>query len=47
MFKPWGMCDQGSVPAQAELELMEEVKTPELDCCELRTWSVMPPLAAT
>jgi hypothetical protein len=47
MFKPWGMCDQGSVPVQAELELMEEVKMPELDCCELRTWSVVPPLAAT
>jgi len=31
------MCDQGSVPAQAELELMEEVNTPELDCCEFKT----------
>jgi hypothetical protein len=40
------LLDQGW-PAQAELELMEEVKTPVLDCCELRTWSVTPPLAAT
>jgi hypothetical protein len=41
------MDDQGKVPAHAELALMEEVKMPELDCCELSTWSVTPPLAAT
>ena len=31
------MCDQGIGPAQAELALMDEVKMPEFDCCELRT----------
>ena len=37
MWGPWSMGDQGSGPAQAELALMDEVKMPELDCCELRT----------
>jgi len=32
MCEPWGMCNQGSEPAQAVLALIEEVKTPELDC---------------
>lgn len=41
------MDDQGREPAHAELALMEEVKMPELDCWELSTWSVVPPLAAT
>ena len=46
MCEPWGMGGQGW-PTQAELALIEDVKTPELVCCELSTCSVMPPLAAT
>jgi hypothetical protein len=41
------MGDQGSCPVQAELALMDEVKTPEFDCWELRICSVVPPLATT